>query len=46
VFREVSEGQMVELFTSFLSENCIRAVVRWVKKVTDNIYKVGLMCQV
>ncbi len=46
VFREVSEGQMVELFTSFISENCIRAVVRWVEKVTDNIYKVGLMCQV
>lgn len=44
VFNRVAEGQRLELFASFFSESCSTAVVRWVKKITDDIYKVGLMC--
>ncbi len=45
LFSPVREGQEIKLYASFFPEHCKCATVRWVKKISSDLFKVGLMCK-
>ncbi len=44
VFNPVKEGEEIQLYSHSIDPPCQKAKIKWVKKVTRDVYKVGINC--
>ncbi len=44
VFNPVEEGQEIQLYSNTIDPPCRSAKIKWVKRVTKDVYKVGINC--
>ena len=44
LFKPVKEGQRIKVFSNLLQGNCSTGTIRWVKMISPDLYKVGLLC--
>ncbi|NOX20435.1 MAG: PilZ domain-containing protein [Nitrospirae bacterium] len=44
VFNPVQEGEEIQLYSNTIDPPCRSAKIKWVKRVTKDVYKVGINC--
>ncbi len=44
VFNPVKEGEEIQLYSHSIDPPCRTAKIKWVKRVTRDVYKVGINC--